>query len=203
MKYWNCINDCGDQESFSKEWLLAYFPDTNPRLGWAGEAPAARSHCEWSPLTLTLSSGYIWGSLTVPGTFQEPSFYLLDWNGVICPHMPPKVQNSAVLLAATRSLLTSPSTPSFSASFTIWSVSSLLKQPSSLVMCILFFLPAFLSAAGTLRMVLVTLSKSPGCQEHHSKLEDPRKYELAEQFLFVKALSPSYTFAKTVVLLSN
>lgn len=77
------------------------------------------------------------------------------------------MQISAGLLAATQSLLTSPSPPPFLASFKIWSVSPLPSQPSSSVPWILFFLPAFVSVAGTLRIVLVTLS--PGGQEHHSK----------------------------------
>lgn len=159
MKYWNCINDCGDQESFSKEWLLAHFPDTNPRLGWAGEAPAARSHCGVKPAythtQLWLHLRQFNSSWHFPGTFLLSSW--LKWS-----HMPAYATEGAEFCGASGRypiFIDSPSTPSFSASFTIWSVSSLLKQPSSLVMCILFFLPAFLSAAGTLRMVLVTLSK--------------------------------------------
>ena len=37
---------------------------------------------EWSLMTLTLNSDGTQGSLTLPGTFQEPSFYLPDWHVV-------------------------------------------------------------------------------------------------------------------------
>lgn len=113
------------------------------------------------------------------------------------------MQISEGLLAATQSLLTSPSPPPFLTSFTIWSVSPLPSQPSSSVPWILFFLPALCSVANTLRMVLVTFSRSPGGQEHHSKLEDPTKF--AKQLLSLKPFLPHTLLfiylAKTVVQL--
>ena len=114
---------------------------------------------EWSLMKLILNSDCTQGSLTLPGTFQEPSL-LPSW--LTCSlqgGLSLKAQISAGLLAATQSLLISPSPPPFLSSFTIWSVPHLLSQPSSSVPWIFFFLPAFVSVAGTLRMVLVTLSK--------------------------------------------
>lgn len=143
---------------------LDYFINTRPRLLWAVGATAIRSdgskawrHSDWR-LLQTLSAyththlfqqpGYTWGSLTLPGTFQEPSSYIffneLKSESIILNHLH-AIEH--VGFYGVSYLLTSSSNLYFSASLTLWSISSLLKV--FIVSNVDFVLPAGTSVCST------------------------------------------------------